>query len=302
MKKSKKILLFGNERIATATKTDALIFSYLIENYDVCGLVVSEKKDLEALEAVKFARSHNIDVYNFSKLKDNINTIKSLDADIAVLIAYGKIIPQEVIDLFPLGILNLHPSLLPKHRGPTPIESVIIEGDKETGISLMLLSKDMDSGPVFVQKKIELTGNESKQELTNKLDQLGLEALKEKFEDILNGNLLPKKQDDSKATYDRLVNKSDSVVDWNDTSEDIIRKFRAYQGWPGLKLAIGPLNVKINGLKARELSGEPGKYIVDKHSITFFTKDSSLEITELQPDGKKNMSVEEFIRGYGNRI
>jgi methionyl-tRNA formyltransferase len=302
MNKSKKILLFGNERIATSVETKAPIFRYLMQNYNVVGLVVSEKKNIDSLEVVKIAKENNIEVYNFTKLKDSIEDIRKLEADIAVLIAYGKIIPQSIIDIFPMGILNIHPSLLPMHRGPTPLESVILGNETKTGVSLMHLSSGMDSGPVYAQKTINLNQKESKQELANILDELGYSIFKEDFEDILSGKITPVEQKDELATYDQLINKTNSNIDWNESSLQIINKIRAYEGWPGTKTMLGKLNVNIVSAEISDHKGNPGEFIIENGRLYIYTLDSSLEIKTIQPEGRKIMPAKDFLLGYSNKI
>jgi methionyl-tRNA formyltransferase len=302
MNKSKKILLFGNERIATSVETKAPIFRYLMQNYNVVGLVVSEKKNMDSLEVVKLAKENNIEVYNFTKLKDSIEDIRKLEADIAVLIAYGKIIPQSIIDIFPMGILNIHPSLLPMHRGPTPLESVILGNETKTGVSLMHLSSGMDSGPVYAQKTINLNQKETKQELANILDELGYSIFKEDFEDILSGKITPVEQKDELATYDQLINKTNSNIDWNESSLQIINKIRAYEGWPGTKTILGKLNVNIVSADISDHKGNPGEFLIENGRLYIYTLDSSLEIKTIQPEGRKIMTARDFLLGYSNKI
>ncbi len=302
MNKSKKILLFGNERIATSVETKAPIFRYLMQNYNVVGLVVSEKKNMDSLEVVKLAKENNIEVYNFTKLKDSIEDIRKLEADIAVLIAYGKIIPQSIIDIFPMGILNIHPSLLPMHRGPTPLESVILANETKTGVSLMHLSSGMDSGPVYAQKTINLNQKETKQELANILDELGYSIFKEDFEDILSGKITPVEQKDELATYDQLINKTNSNIDWNELSLQIINKIRAYEGWPGTKTILGKLNVNIVSADISDYKGNPGEFLIENGRLYIYTLDSSLEIKTIQPEGRKIMTARDFLLGYSNKI
>ena len=302
MNKSKKILLFGNERIATSVETKAPIFRYLMQNYNVVGLVVSEKKNMDSLEVVKLAKENNIEVYNFTKLKDSIEDIRKLEADIAVLIAYGKIIPQSIIDIFPMGILNIHPSLLPMHRGPTPLESVILGNETKTGVSLMHLSSGMDSGPVYAQKTINLNQKETKQELANILDELGYSIFKEDFEDILSGKITPVEQKDELATYDQLINKTNSNIDWKKSSLQIINKIRAYEGWPGTKTILGKLNVNIVSAVISDHKGNPGEFLIENGRLYIYTQDSSLEIKTIQPEGRKIMTARDFLLGYSNKI
>ena len=302
MNKSKKILLFGNERIATSVETKAPIFRYLMQNYNVVGLVVSEKKNIDSLEVVKIAKENNIEVYNFTKLKDSIEDIRKLEADIAVLIAYGKIIPQSIIDIFPMGILNIHPSLLPMHRGPTPLESVILGNETKTGVSLMHLSSGMDSGPVYAQKTINLNQKETKQELANILDELGYSIFKEDFEDILSGKITPVEQKDELATYDQLINNTNSNIDWKKSSLQINNKIRAYEGWPGTKTILGKLNVNIVSADISDHKGNPGEFLIENGRLYIYTLDSSLEIKTIQPEGRKIMTARDFLLGYSNKI
>lgn len=302
MKKSKKILLFGNERIATSTETKALIFEYLMKNYAVVGLVISEKNDSEELEVVKLAKANNIKILNLKKLINSMEDLRLLDADIAVLIAYGKIIPQVIIDLFPLGILNIHPSLLPLHRGPTPIESVILNNELETGVSLMSLSKEMDSGPVFAQKKLSLKGTETKQEMANILDELALSIVKEKFDNILSETLKPKKQNSKRATYDKLLTKQDGIINWNESSISIMNKIRAFAGWPGTKTVLNNLNIKIISAEISDKKGNPGQFTIMDNNLYIYSSDSSLKIMELQPEGRKIMPIKDFLLGYLDKI
>ncbi|MGC1176964.1 MAG: methionyl-tRNA formyltransferase, partial [Candidatus Saccharimonadales bacterium] len=151
-KTSKKIVFFGNERLATGVTTEVWTLRQLLEEgYVIAAVVVAQKntgpsRSARPLEIVALAEKHHIPVLSPEKPADIAEKLQAFGADIGVLVAYGKIVPQSVIDIFPAGIVNIHPSLLPKHRGPTPIESAILNGDEETGVSLMKLTAQMDTG------------------------------------------------------------------------------------------------------------------------------------------------------------
>lgn len=207
---SKTVIFFGNERLATGVSTTTPTLRALIESgYDVKAVVSNydklnlpkilhspklKSRNNRELEIANIANQNNIPLLLPDKLLDIKEQLKSYNASIGVLVAYGKLIPQEIIDIFPNGIINIHPSLLPKHRGSTPIETTILNGDKKTGVTVMLLTKEMDAGPIYIQKTIQLRGDESKQELANNLSELGKDLLLQTLPKILTNNIKPKLQ------------------------------------------------------------------------------------------------------------
>jgi methionyl-tRNA formyltransferase len=157
---SAKIVFFGNERLATGVTTTAPTLQALIDaGYEVCALVVAQNQSgasrkARKLEVAEIAEQHGIPVLVPAKLDDIAGQLKDYGAEIGILVAFGKIVPQAILDIFPHGIINIHPSLLPKHRGSTPIESAILFGENETGVSLMQLVQKMDAGPVYAQETV----------------------------------------------------------------------------------------------------------------------------------------------------
>ena len=163
-----KVVFFGNERIATGVTTECPTLHKLIQNgFNVAAVVVHHEakasRKQRVLEIADMAARYEIPVLSPSKPSDIIADLKKLQPTIGVLVAYGKIVPENIIDIFPAGIINIHPSLLPLHRGSTPIESVILGGERKTGVSLMRLAKKMDAGDVYAYSEYELAGNETKQ-------------------------------------------------------------------------------------------------------------------------------------------
>lgn len=304
-KTSKQIIFFGNEKLATGINTRALIFQWLIEaNYDIKALIISQKLNsrTDDLAVVKLAKDNNIKIRSYSNLRQSQKEIADYRAQVAVLAAYGKIIPKDILDLFKIGIINIHPSLLPRHRGPTPIESAILNGDKKTGVSVIRLATGMDSGPIYTQRSLRLAGNETKQELADSLDEMGKNLLSECLEDILKDNLKPTRQSSDNVTYDTLINKQDSVINWQESWQTIDRKIRAYSGWPTTKSLVSRKEITILEAHAEKQTGPVGKFIEYKGNLAVYCQDSLVVIDKLIPTGSKSMSSKEFIAGYSNQI
>lgn len=258
-----KLVFFGNQKLATGIDSKPVVTEALKKaGYEIASEVTGE-------------------------VPSNVET---LGAEAAVLVAYGRIIPQAMIDLFPKGIINIHPSLLPKYRGPTPIEQAILDGAVETGVSLMKLSATMDAGPVFASAKIQLSGDETKQALADKLLSTGTELLIDSLPAILEGSAEAKPQDDSKATYTSLIKKADGYTNFGEPAELIERKVRAYDGWPRVRTLFEGHEVLLT--KVRTVS-EP----LDK-SFSVKCDPGWLEIQELIGPSGRTMSGADFLRGY----
>jgi methionyl-tRNA formyltransferase len=198
--------------------------------------------------------------------------------------------------LFSGGIINVHPSLLPRWRGPSPVESSILAGELETGVSVMKLTAVMDAGPIYLQQKIELTGDESKTELYNRLFTLGGQLLVKNLDKITNGELKPMDQDESEATYSHLLSKDEGVMDGSKPAEVYEREVRAYAGWPRSTTMVrgGRTNSeeRIVVTKVRVArSKEDGALVID-------CKNSYLEVLQLIAPSGKTMSGRDFLRGH----
>ena len=295
--KSKTLLFFGNERLSTGFEPQGAptLQALIREGYEIKAVIAhhshTNSRTKRELEIEKVAASHHIPVYLPEKPTDIIDQITAYQPDAAVLVAYGKIIPQPIIDLFPQGIINIHPSLLPLYRGPTPIEQVIREGNKKTGVSLILLTSGMDSGPVFAQEEITLSGSETKFGLSEQLLSTGGTMLIKNLPAILESTLKPTSQDDTKATYTSLLAKKDGWLDITKPAPILEREVRAFFAWPKSRITFR--NNDIIVLKSRVVTEKiPGKLIV------VCAQNSFLEITELIAPSGKIMGGSDFIRGY----
>lgn len=302
-KMSEKIVFFGNERLATGVNTSAPTLRSLIdEGYEICAVVTNYEKAMSrsarSLEIADVANKNGIPVLIPAKPTEIKELLESYHAGVGVLVAYGKIIPQSIIDIFPKGIVNIHPSLLPLHRGPIPIESVILDGSDRTGVSIMQLVKAMDAGPVFGQSEVILNGNETKQELADNLLDVGSAMLKELLPGILDGSIVGLPQDESRATYDKLISKEDGWIDWSKSAADIEREIRAFAEWPKSRTKIADRDIVITKVRFIDESGQAGKVIIQSKEIVIFCGDSALVIEKLKPADKNEMTGENFINGY----
>jgi methionyl-tRNA formyltransferase len=302
-----KLLFFGNERLATGVTTSVPVLRALIEaGYEIAAVVVAQKetgnsRKKRLLEIAEIAEQHTIPVLSPAKLGDFKDELIAYQADAAILIAFGKIVPQTIIDIFPRGIINIHPSLLPKHRGPTPLESVIVNGETETGVSLMRLAAAMDAGPVYAQESVSLQGNETKQQLADKLLNIGKNILLQHLPAILSGDLEPQEQDEDAASYDQLIERDAgnlTSLDFNESAIKIVRKVRAYASWPRLRITIGTTVAIVTKAHAIDGDGLEGTLYLQDDQLGFHTAHGVFIIDSLIPSGKKEMSAQAFLSGY----
>jgi methionyl-tRNA formyltransferase len=303
-KMSNKILFFGNERLATGVHTGVSTLQALLAGgYEVAAIVVAQNQATKSrqerqLEVAAIAEQHNIPLLAPASQPAAKEQLAAFGAEAAVLIAYGKIVPQAILDIFPRGFVNIHPSLLPLHRGSAPIESVILNGDKETGVSLMRLSAKMDTGPLYAQETVALDGTETKQTLAQRLSAIGTDLLLEHLPGILDGSLQPKPQDDAAATYDRQITKADSRLDWAKPAVRLEREIRAYGGWPRSRAALGKTEAVVTKARALDLKGAAGTIRVDGKQLGVYCGEGLLVIDSLIPAGKQEMSAAAFLAGY----
>jgi methionyl-tRNA formyltransferase len=304
MKKTfEPIVFFGNERLATGFTTNAPTLTGLLRaDYTIAAVITNyeagKSRSIRELEVASIAEAHNIPLIVNEKPGDIIEQLRSYNATVGVLVAYGQIVPQRVIDVFPRGIINIHPSLLPLHRGPTPIESSILNGELKTGVSLMQLTKTMDAGPVYAQREITLNGTETKPALTKQLLEVGSAMLLEKLPIILSGSLLPIAQDDTAATYDQRISKEDGRIIWEKSAQQLEREVRAFIEWPKSRVTFGDLQLVITKAHVLDTSGIPGTTaIINKQPVVYCGK-QALAIDLLKPASKKEMTGEAFLAGY----
>jgi methionyl-tRNA formyltransferase len=289
---SETIIFFGTEDFSLT------ILEGLIEaGYNIAAVVTkpdSKKGRGQQLimPSVKvLAMKHDITVWQPVKVAEINNNIEALGTVTGVLVSYGKIIPKSTIDLFTPGIINVHPSLLPKYRGPTPIESAIKNGDKTTGVSIMQLDAGMDSGPVYAAQEYQLQGNETRADLYRSLAVVGADLLLETLPKAMQGTLLPTPQNNEKASYCKLLQKTDAALDLaNMTAVEAERLVRAHLGFPKSKVTLGD-NILI--ITKAHVSNE------QKTPLDFVCRDGAfLSVDELIAPSGRHMEAAAFLRGY----
>jgi methionyl-tRNA formyltransferase len=234
-------------------------------------------------------------------LRDDVVLAELQDAgaDLIVLADYGRIIPAAVLELPRHGALNIHPSLLPRHRGAAPVPGAILAGDEVTGVTLMRMDEGLDTGPVLAQREIALDGTEVAPELEARLASIGADLLVEHLPAWLDGSLQARPQPDEGATLTRLLRREDGRLDPSLPAAALERQVRAYQPWPGSFLEIDGVRVKVwrSAVLGQPLSVEPGDIILSEGTIALGTADGVLRIDELQPAGKRRMSGAEYRHG-----
>lgn len=239
----------------------------------------------------EFANAHNISVWQPTQLTDITDDIKALDNPIGVLVSYGKIVPESILELFQLGIVNVHPSLLPRYRGPSPIESAIANRDSHTGVTIMKLVKAMDAGPIYTQVPYVLDHTETRPELYKTLGMLGANLLVQKLPSIIDGSLNATEQDDSAATYCKLLTKNDSPLDTTvHTPGELEAQIRAHLGYPKSRIMLGDHEVIVT--KAHGVITKKTPLDLECANGAF------LSIDELVAPSGKTMSADAFLRGH----
>jgi methionyl-tRNA formyltransferase len=263
-------------------------------------LAVSPVKEL--------ALAHSIKVIQPESLKDDsaVEYMTGLAPDVIVVAAYGRLIPQRILSLPRYGCVNIHPSLLPKYRGPSPVATAILEGDTVTGVSIMLLDAGMDSGPLLRQQETAISDTDTTGSLTMKLAELGAKLLSETLPEWIEEKIMPEPQDESRATVTRIMTKLDGEIDWNLSAPQIWRQVRAFHPWPGTYTRWQGKQLKVNEVLPfpQEKQGQPGRVIALRGSsgtpVGVECGDGILGLLKVQLEGKREITAEEFLRGQRN--
>ena len=257
-------------------------------------------------------KMHNSPIHEFSKKLDipincpnnfdenEIDRIKKLNPDLVVVVAYGKILPTDLLNLDKVLFINVHASLLPKWRGAAPMQRAIMNMDQETGISIMKIVPKLDAGPILMQSKIKITQEINHQELSNKMSKLGAKLILDTIKLIKNNKVNFIKQNEAKATYAKKIKKTETKINWNDAADKVIAKINAFYPNPGSWFELNGTRIKI--IKAKEITnkGVPGT-ILDK-KFTIACSKNAIQIIELKKEGKQIMTAEEFLRGNEIKI
>lgn len=223
-------------------------------------------------------------------------------AEAFVVVAYGKLLPPQVLAIPRLGVLNLHPSLLPRHRGPSPVATAILEGDRRTGVTVMLLDEGMDTGPLLAQSEpVPIEADMTRTGLSDRLFKLGAELLAGTLERYVAGDVAARPQDESEATLTRRLKRSDGEIDWTDPADSLERMIRAYEPWPGTFTQWQGKTLKILAGRAVEAEAlSPGRVGSKAGRLLVGTGRGALQVDRMQLEGRRAVSAEEFLRGHSD--
>ncbi|MDD5342691.1 MAG: methionyl-tRNA formyltransferase [Patescibacteria group bacterium] len=307
MKNNPRIIFFGTPEIAVP-----FLVALVKSKFNIIAVVTQPDRPagrnnvLTPSPVKSIALSHRLPVLQFSTLKsvEVFNSLKSLKPDLFIVMAFGLLFPQKILDLTPLGCLNIHPSLLPKYRGASPIQSQILSGEKLSGLTIMKMDAGLDSGPVLEIMEFPLDNFETSITLTQKITKLGPDFLIETLKNYLDGKIIARPQDKSQATITKIIEKADGRIDWSKPVEEIERQIRAYQPWPGSYTFWDNLKIEIIKASVADIptTEKSGTVIQKDADVYIATGKNILRIEELKPASKKTMAVVDFVRGHPNFI
>ena len=299
-----RILFMGTPEFAVAS------LRRLVEDgHELCGVFTQPDKPKNrgmkmTFSPVKeYAVSQNLPVYQPLKMKDGtaLKTVRELQPELIVVAAYGRILPEDILNVPPYGSINVHSSLLPKYRGAAPINWAILNGEAETGVSIMYMANELDAGDVISQVTTPIGPEENAQELTARLAELGAEALSSAVSALKSGTARRTPQDHSAFTYAPMLSRELSPVDWSRGSGQIINQIRGLIPWPCAVAQIGETKFKLfHAAAGGDTSAAPGTVLsAGKQGIEIACGDGkSLLIQELQAEGGKRMSAADYLRGH----
>ncbi len=231
---------------------------------------------------------------------DVVQQLSNWNPDVIIVAAFGQILRQDLLDLAPLGCVNIHASLLPRWRGAAPIQACILAGDSQTGISIMKLDAGVDTGPILSQRGIAIDPEDTGGHLIDKLAIMGGELLMDTLPDYLNGIIKPQPQDAEQSSYAPMLKKEDGLLDFSQPAEILARKVRAFNPWPGTFFLMNELILKVHAAHSQAGESLPGKRSILDGKPVVYTTDGILVLDEVQPSGKKSMSGKAFLSGARN--
>lgn len=264
--------------------------------------VTNEVRDYASAQKLPLYQPETVD-------SDTAKIIKELKPDLIIVASYGKILPREILDLPGFGCINIHASLLPKFRGPSPIQNALLLGEKETGVTIMLMDEGVDTGSMLNQQKLRIAPEDNRITLLEKLALLGSDLLLETLPLWVKRRIEPQAQDESAATVCQLIDREDGRILWNEDAETIINKYRALCPWPGVfcffqtEPSAVPQRLKLNRISLAKTEADnqarvPGEVFLLEEKLTVQAIAGSVILEEIQLEGKKSLPSSEFLNGY----
>ena len=304
-----RIVFMGTPDFASAS-----LKKLIDEKFDVVGVFTQPDKpkgrgmELSASPVKELALENGLPVFQPVKMRDGtaLAQIKALEPDILVVVAYGRILPDDILAVPKYGAINVHGSLLPKYRGAAPIQWAVLNGDKVTGVTTMYLASEMDTGDIIYTAETEIGEYETSGELFDRLKDMGAELLVKTLRDIDAGIAPRAPQDHSKASYVTMLDKSICPIDWNKTPREVLKHIYGLQPWPVATMELEGKTVRVFAAKYTDGKTEkvPGAVVsTDKGGLEIACADGeTLLITELQAPGKKRMGAEDYLRGHQIKV
>jgi len=258
-------------------------------------------KKLAAPPVKELAQQYDIPVFQPNKLRDPaaVEELKALDPDLIVVVAYGQILPQSVLDIPRYGCINVHASLLPKYRGAAPINKAIVDGERESGITTMLMDVGLDTGDMLVKRSLLIGENETAGQLHDRMALLGRETMEETLRQLCAGELKPEEQDESLTCYASMMKKEDGLIDWQQPALTVHNLVRGLDPWPGAYTHLQGDVLKLAETSVDEsLSGPAGSILAaDADGVKIACGEGALVVGQLQLPGKKRLAASDFLRG-----
>lgn len=245
------------------------------------------------------ALQHNIPVFQPKSMKDGeaLEILKELNPDVIVVVAFGKILPKDILQLPKYGCINVHASLLPKYRGAGPIQWCVLNGEAETGVTTMLMAEGLDTGDMLLKSVTKIGENETAGQLHDILSEMGASLITKTLEKLQQGEITPEKQDDSQSNYAPMLTKELCKIDWSKSAQEIHNQVRGLNPWPVAVATVNGKRVKIYSTQLCNKNGTAGK-VISLDPLTVACGENSVIISELQPEGKKRMNAQDYVRGY----
>jgi methionyl-tRNA formyltransferase len=299
-----RIVFIGTGEIGVPT-----LQALLKSEHEIVGVVTQPDKPVGRAQLVepppikKVVAATKMPVLQPPRIKDPraIEEIRASKPDVIVVMAYGQILPRDVLEIPKIACLNLHASLLPRWRGAAPIQAAIAAGDCVTGITVMYVDEGLDTGDILLQRTIDIVPADTGGSLHDRLAKVAPEALRESLELLAKASASRIPQDNAFATYAPKLKREDGRIDWSDPAEAIERKIRAFDPWPGAFMAIkanGTRNLKIFSAKVVDFQRRPGEILRSQNELVIAAGKGALSLHEVQLEGKQRMSAAEFLRGH----
>jgi len=297
-----KIIFFGTHEFAK-TILQGLIDSSLFEIEKVItqpDKPVGRKQILQKSPVKILAEKNNLNIEQPESLK-NYELVAN-GSELFIVAQYGLLIPESILNIPKIGTINTHTSLLPKYRGASPIQSAIFNGESKTGVTIMLMDKGMDSGPILSQKELEILPDDTYIDLDVKMAKIASQLLLDTIPKYITGEIQPQVQNETEVTLCKKLDREDGKINWNDSTQQIYNQYRAFTPWPGVWTTWNDKRLKLLSVKPNDKKIKAGQVCIENDIIYAGTADSSIIISKLQLEGKPEMDAQVFINGYGKQF